>query len=67
MQGNNNQLLTQDERTVIRRLYVRLRFCDVCGSQLFNDGHEVNVVNMDQPSYTLCDDCYDSWVRTTKA
>jgi hypothetical protein len=62
VQGNNNQVMTYEESLVLKRSFARLRFCDVCGEQIFNDGHIV--FDGDLPVYCICDDCHDSWVHT---
>lgn len=62
MQGNNNQVMTHEESLVLKRTFARLRFCDSCGDQLFNDGHEVTGIVGGRN--TVCDNCFGSWVRT---
>jgi formylmethanofuran dehydrogenase subunit E len=52
--------MTEEEKVVMDKAYRNLVVCDVCGEQIFNDGHSVEGLH---GSYVLCDDCYDSYVK----
>ena len=59
------QQLTADERKVLQKSLDNLEFCDVCGEQIFNDGHYIDW--LESEVYVLCDHCYDGQMKEALA
>ena len=60
MRTETTQHLTADEITVLRKSLDNLYVCDICGDQIFNDGHRVDA---DGDEYVICDPCYDGQMK----
>ena len=68
MRTETTQHLTADEITVLRKSLDNLYVCDICGDQIFNDGHHVtDDWSTDTQEavfvYVVCDTCYDGQMK----